>query len=230
MPKAPRTRANGGAIELTGVIGGGAAKLKKKIRDIERLLKKESLPADIRLNNERALKGLNVELQNAQFNLKTKEIAKKYHMVRFFERKKAVRKLKLARKALEEVTKTEVRKDIKKARKVVKHSEVDVAYVVLFPKTEKYISLYPNASNEEADGSNLKAKAGLQQTDQRRRDFRKEVETLIDEEKLPFSIDDVVSGRATNFDNRPRERAVMQQEIDAPEQKKTEQEADDFFE
>lgn len=210
------------------MIGGGAAKLKKKIRDIQRLLKKDNLAADVRLENERALKGLNVELQNTQLNLRAKDISKKYHMVRFFEKKKAIRKLKQSRKQLEEVAKTEVKKDIKKARRLVKHGEIDLAYVVMFPKTEKYISLYPNPKeNDEVDMSNPKAKKGTQLTEQRKREFRKEVEGLLDAGKLPFSIDDAVGGKTVSIEKN--QVAVMEQEIDAPEQKKESAE-DDFFE
>ncbi|KAK6456948.1 rRNA-processing protein EFG1 [Scheffersomyces xylosifermentans] len=222
-------RPNGASIEVAGALGGGAAKLKKKIRDIERLLKKEKLPADVRTNNERALKALQVDLKNTQFNLKAKEISKKYHMVRFFEKKKAIRKLKQATKHLEEISKTEVKKDIKKARKQVKHSEIDVAYVVLFPKTEKYISLYPNPKeNDQVDASNPKAKKGMQMTEQRRREFRKEVEQLIESDRLPFAISDVVQGKAVkvDFDNQH----MASEEIDAPEVRTEEPEEDDFFE
>lgn len=230
MPKTPRNRANGGAIEVSGAIGGGASKLKKKIRDIQRLLKKENLGADVRIENERALKGLNVELQNTQLNLKAKDISKKYHMVRFFEKKKAIRKLKQSKKQLEEVTKTDVKKDIKKARRLVKHGEIDLAYVMMFPKTEKYISLYPNPKeNDEVDMSNPKAKKGTQLTEQRRREFRKEVEGLMDDGKLPFSIEDAARGKNVTIETR-NQVAVMEQEIDAPEQKKDSKEDDDFFE
>ncbi|ODV78727.1 uncharacterized protein CANTADRAFT_7075 [Suhomyces tanzawaensis NRRL Y-17324] len=228
MPKAPRQRSNGSSIEVASIIGGGAAKLKKKIRDIQRLLKKDNLPGDVRTENERALKGLQVELQNTQLNLKAKEIAKKYHMVRFFERKKAIRKLKGARKQLEDAEKTEVKKDIKKARKVVKHSEIDLAYVVLFPKTEKYISLYPN-SEKDGEDTNPKAKKGLLMTDERRLQFKKEVENLIDENKLPFSIEDALKGRSIQVDHYHSSHQD-QQEIDAAVEEDGGVEEDDFFE
>lgn len=229
MPKTPsnKRRTPRDSVEVADVLGAGAAKLKKRIRDIERLLKKDNLKADIRIGNERALKGLKIELETTQMNLKAKTLAKKYHMVRFFEKKKAVRKYKQAKKLLEEVAKTEVKKDIKKARKLVKHCEVDVVYVILFPKTEKYISLYPNAKEEDAKTTNnSKAKKGTQQTEERKREFRKECEKLIDEKKLPFSIEDAVSGKPINVEVKS---FAPTKEIDAPEEKKAEED-DDFFE
>ncbi|EMG46564.1 hypothetical protein G210_3196 [Candida maltosa Xu316] len=210
-------------------MGSGSAKIKKKIRDIERLLKKNSkLPADKRVEYDRALKGLKVELQNSQVQNKAKVLAKKYHMVRFFERKKAVRKLKNLRKEFEEISKAGVRKDIKKARKQLKHGELDLAYVVMFPKTEKYISLYPSPNDEDQTDPNVIK--GLKITEERRREFRRSVEKLMDEGKLPFAIDDVLQGKNIRLDHQ---KAVINEEIDAPEAKQESQaneEEDDFFE
>ncbi|CUM62783.1 uncharacterized protein PRCAT00000341001 [Priceomyces carsonii] len=230
MGKAQKSnrRPNGTSIEISGALGSGTSRLKKKIRDIERLLKKNNLPADVRNENERGLKALRVELEHSQVSSKAKKTAKKYHMVRFFEKKKVVRRLKQAKKNLDEVSKTEVRKDIKKARKAVKQYEIDLAYVLLYPKTEKYISLYPNAKDEdEIDLSNEKVKKGIQETEQRKRAFRKEMETLIDNGELPVSIDDILEGKAVKFDNKVKYHPT--QEIDAPQQDSSNIE-DDFFE
>lgn len=170
------------------------------------------------------MKALRIDLKNTQFNLKTKERAKKYHMVRFFERKKAVRKLKQATKAFEEVSKTEVKKDIKKAKKVLKHAQVDAAYVFLFPKSEKYIALYPNAPTGEIDEN---VKKGLKQTDEKRQLYRKKMEEIIDNDRLPFTFEDVLSGKTIEVEI---ERLPEQKEIDAPQEKEEKKEEDDFFE
>ena len=217
-------------IEVSKAINtGSSAKLKKKIRDIERLLtKNDKLPSDKKIEYERAPKGLKVELQNSQTVLKTKQNATKYHMVRFFERKKAIRKLKQLRKAFEEVQKTEVRKDIKKARKQLKHGEIDLMYVLLFPKSEKYISLYPSANDEDLSDPNVKI--GLRKTEARRLEFRKEVEKMMEEGKVPFTVDDILSGKKVNTDVGANARVAPAEEIDAPEQKEPESQEDDFFE
>ncbi|RLV93526.1 hypothetical protein JA1_002273 [Spathaspora sp. JA1] len=225
-------RGRGKSIVVTDSLNAGASKIKKKIRDIERLLgkKNSNLPADKRIEYDRALKALHVELGNAQMQIKAKEIAKKYHMVRFFEKKKAIRKLKQLRKQFEEATKTEVRKDIKKARKAVKQGEIDVAYVVMFPKTEKYISLYPNPKeNDEVDSKSRNAILGAKRTQERRAQFRKEVEKLMEDGKLPFAIDDAIAGKTIRLDFAPQS-AQFTQEIDAPQANADEQEQDEFFE
>ncbi|CCG24381.1 Efg1 protein [Candida orthopsilosis Co 90-125] len=231
MPKTKKShRANRNShIEVSKAIDtGSSAKLKKKIRDIERLLSKnDKLPADKKIEYERALKGLKVELQNSQNVLKAKNNATKYHMVRFFEKKKAIRKLKQLRKAYEDVQKTEVRKDIKKARKQLKHGEIDLVYVMLFPKSEKYISLYPSANDEDLSDPNVKI--GLRKTEARRLEFRKEVEKMMEEGKVPFTVDDIMSGKKVKTDVGAV-RVAPTAEIDAPEQKDSEPQEDDFFE
>ena len=232
MPKTKKSyRSNrNNPVEVSKAINAGSsAKLKKKIRDIERLLtKNDKLPADKRIEYERALKGLRVELQNSQNVLKAKQNATKYHMVRFFEKKKAIRKLKQLRKAFEEVEKTEVRKDIKKARKQLKHGEIDLMYVMLFPKSEKYISLYPSANDEDLSDPNVKI--GLRKTEARRLEFRKEVEKMMEEGKVPFTVDDIMSGKKIQIDTTANSRSAPTEEIDAPEQKDLESQEDDFFE
>ncbi|PWW73389.1 hypothetical protein C7212DRAFT_222062 [Tuber magnatum] len=63
-----------------------ATHLKKKVRDLQRLLNNpcSSLPADVRVENERALSAFQSELSAVQCAAKDRSIAKRYHMVRFF--------------------------------------------------------------------------------------------------------------------------------------------------
>lgn len=225
MPKAPRKR--GASIEVSAAMGGGNAKIKKKIRDIERLLRKDTLGADIRLENERALKALRVELEEAQSRLKERKTAKKYHMVRFFEKKKALRKLKQATKEVKRLEEEGDKKAIKKARRVLKHAQIDTAYVLLFPKSQKYLSLYPtdHETNSEAHLT-AKAKKGIQETEEARRNRRKEMEKLIDEDQLPFTFEDVLAGKEVVTTLAPA--ATPLAEIDAAEDNADDD--DDFFE
>ncbi|KAI5956341.1 EFG1 [Candida jiufengensis] len=226
---------NNNPIEVSKVINtGSSSKLKKKIRDIERLLKKSSepnskskLPANKKIEYERALKGLNIELQQSQFNIKQKTNATKYHMVRFFEKKKAIRKLKQLRSQFKEIEKTGIKKDIKKVRKQLRHGEIDLLYIVLFPKSEKYISLYPSSNNENLNDPNVKA--GLKKTEARRSEFKKQVESMLKENKLDFTIDDILQNKKQI---KTLEIIKPTKEIDAPETKEEnkEEEEDDFFE
>lgn len=220
----PKTRYDRYNTDLSDVLGS-TVRVKKKIKSIETLLAKETLPADIRIEKDRALKALKLDLQDRRFNLKTKERAKKYHMLRFFERKKATRKLKQATKAYNEAVEADVRKDIKKARKVLKHAQIDVAYVFMFPKLEKYLSLYPNQPLPEMlQDSNVRK--GMQSTDEKRQQYRKEMEELIDSDRLPFTFDDVLAGKTIQID----EKLPQHEQVDAPQEQQQEDEEDDFFE
>lgn len=59
--------------------------VKKRIRDVTRLLSRaEDLPADVRLENERALAAYKQELAEADEEKVRQRMIKKYHMVRFF--------------------------------------------------------------------------------------------------------------------------------------------------
>ncbi len=61
--------------------------LKKRIRDVTRLLERsENLPANVRVDNERALAVYRGELAAAQEEKQKQKMIKKYHMVRFFGR------------------------------------------------------------------------------------------------------------------------------------------------
>jgi hypothetical protein len=59
--------------------------VRKRIRDVTRLLeRKEDLPADVRIEKERALAAYNQELAQAEEEKVRQRMIKKYHMVRFF--------------------------------------------------------------------------------------------------------------------------------------------------
>lgn len=61
------------------------SRLKKKIRDTTRMLDhSDKLPADVRIEKERALVGYQHDLEQAASKKRRQEMIKKYHMVRFF--------------------------------------------------------------------------------------------------------------------------------------------------
>lgn len=64
--------------------GAGSGKLKKKIRDVERTLRKPGLAATKKIEAERALVALKEELEGVRKGQAMKDNAQKYHMVRFF--------------------------------------------------------------------------------------------------------------------------------------------------
>lgn len=59
--------------------------IKKSIRDVtRRLARGEDMPANVRLENERALEAYQQELAAAEAEKIRQKMIKKYHMVRFF--------------------------------------------------------------------------------------------------------------------------------------------------
>lgn len=57
--------------------------LKKRIRDVKRLLNKKDLPADARVLQERALAGYEQDLEEELARRERSHMIKKYHFVRF---------------------------------------------------------------------------------------------------------------------------------------------------
>ncbi|CDO51705.1 hypothetical protein DV451_004384 [Geotrichum candidum] len=193
--------------------GVGSSKLKKKIRDVERTLRKPGLAATKKLESERALAALREELEDVQRGQKAKENAQRYHMVRFFERKKAARKLKQAVKAIlgdknaakandsDDSDKEEEEApvlDEETLRANLEKAEIDLYYTVLFPLERKYISLYP--SSDANDAETLKA----------RKEFWEEIKVRVKSGELPTGINsNKTNSRAVAETDRIRKEGVL---------------------
>jgi len=131
-------------------VSNGCAKTKKTIRDVERLLRKETLAADFRAAQEQRLSVLKGQLehQQAAFQVKETEIkmTAKYKRVKFFEKQKVNRRLNQFAKK-DELTEEESSERQRYQR--------DLFYIANFPKDQPYISLYVA---EEKDTDEVKAK------------------------------------------------------------------------
>lgn len=57
--------------------------LKRRIRDVKRLLNRDDLPADVRIIQERALSGYEKDLEDEMQRRDRSQMIKKYHFVRF---------------------------------------------------------------------------------------------------------------------------------------------------
>ncbi|KAI0542290.1 hypothetical protein GGR58DRAFT_453414 [Xylaria digitata] len=115
--------------------------LKKRARTIERRLnRKDSLPANVQHDLEKELDHHKQKLDDLADGKKRNNMIKKYHMVRFFERKKADRLAKQIRKQLGTTTNEEEKKKLQADLHI---AEVDALYAKYFPHRERYVSLYP---------------------------------------------------------------------------------------
>ncbi|EEH05044.1 conserved hypothetical protein [Histoplasma capsulatum G186AR] len=130
-----------------------ANELKNKIRDIKRLLKRgDHLPADVRIEKERALVGYERDLEIVESRKNRAAMIKRYHFVRFLERKAATRrlnKLLKQKKTLTESNPNLDKKELDFVEEQIYVTQVDLNYAIYSPLTEKYISLYPNQRRDK---------------------------------------------------------------------------------
>lgn len=121
-----------------------------QIRALERLLKNKAhtLPVAARKQKEQQLAELR-RLAGEKTRRKVESsIAKKYHMVRFFERRKLERTLL----ALEQKQEVNPKAQAKKIQ-VMK----DLNYVRNFPKGRKYVALFPKGGHTEESRAEVEA-------------------------------------------------------------------------
>ncbi|KAF2758076.1 hypothetical protein EJ05DRAFT_538320 [Pseudovirgaria hyperparasitica] len=120
--------------------------IKRRIRDLERLLSgPRNIPADVRIAQERELGSLKRDLEQEEADMRRSEMIRKYHMVRFFESKKAERNLKKARRALNNATTPD---ETATAQAHVHTCEVDYNYTRFYPFLKAYHALYPRQQGQ----------------------------------------------------------------------------------
>ncbi|KAI1818833.1 hypothetical protein GGS20DRAFT_591453 [Poronia punctata] len=121
--------------------------MKKRARTIERRLAcQQSLPANVRHELEKELEHHKANIEETADHKRRRDMIAKYHMVRFFERKKADRLAKQIRSQLETETDEEERKKLEADLHI---AQIDSLYAKFFPYRERYISLYPAASKKD---------------------------------------------------------------------------------
>lgn len=130
--------------------------LKSEIRSLKRLLARtESLPADVRVEKERALQTAQHELEQRQKAKQRSEMIGRYHKVRFFDRQKATKRLKRARKELQ--AREDGDEDRMDLARRVEDAEVDVNYAQYYPLDMHYIPLFPRKKDPTLDGEHYAA-------------------------------------------------------------------------
>ncbi|GAA5896576.1 Efg1p [Sporobolomyces salmoneus] len=123
-----------------GIPSGSVSKIKAQLRQTKRLLSKPDLNPDVKITSERRLAALEMELVKAEKGLLEKKMVSKYRGVKFFERQKVLRRIKQAKKQLESDPSAETTKE------QLKSARLDLYYILRYPKTEKYLALYPENS------------------------------------------------------------------------------------
>ncbi|PVF96581.1 hypothetical protein CPB86DRAFT_786800 [Serendipita vermifera] len=169
----------------------GVQKIKASIRQTKRLLTKDNLNADVRVATERRLKSLENDLAKAELARTERTMSARYHKVKFFERKKAIRRITQIKRLLETGLDADGEKLGKKQKKAFEkellEKRIDLNYIMHYPKTKKYVSLYPH-STEEAGSDDGKdspeevasnAVNGGVETDKKRQELRESVRAAM---------------------------------------------------
>ncbi|CAG8133210.1 unnamed protein product [Penicillium salamii] len=120
--------------------------LKKRIRDVKRLLNKQDLSADARILQERALEGYENDLKDETKRREKSQLISKYHFVRFLDRK-------AANKELARLTRRQKAEDLDPKEKAqleakISDCQVNINYTIYYPLTEKYLSIYPKSNGK----------------------------------------------------------------------------------
>ncbi|TPX71435.1 hypothetical protein SpCBS45565_g01010 [Spizellomyces sp. 'palustris'] len=185
---------------LTPKTSESLSTLRKHIRDAQRLLKRDSLPATQQQELERKIKALKIQIEERARASREEKLWSKYKYIRFVEQKKCTRKLKALRTQLS----TQDTKDTT----ALHEAETNLAYTLHYPVDLKYISLFP--------------KEGMQDpvTDARRKKIWEVVSGRVRNEGF---------GKGEVLRARDVFGGSVKEEEEAAEEPEKEEEEDDFF-
>ena len=85
---------------------------------------------------EKEIKRLELEIQKSKQAEVEKKMSKKYHMVKFFERKKLLRRMNA------------LKKDAGSNEEEIKATAADLEYIDFFPPDKKYVSILRNRDSD----------------------------------------------------------------------------------
>lgn len=124
--------------------------VKNKIRDVDRLLRRDNLDDEVKSKLIVEKENLEAQYLRNKQSEKEKQLAIKYHKVKFFERKKVTRKIRSIESKISPDDDTNTIDERQEQRKQL---ENDLAYIMYFPKDEKYISLYSRDGGSETENN-----------------------------------------------------------------------------
>ncbi|KAF7980126.1 hypothetical protein HWV62_39553 [Athelia sp. TMB] len=148
----------------------GVQKLKASLRQTKRLLAKDKLAADVRVETERRMKALEADIAQAESSRKERVMSVRYHKVKFFERQKVVRKISQTTKALSADDLSSKKKG--KIDATLLELRVDLNYILHYPKANKYISLFPPEARQESSAAPSASTSDAGKTEAKREEIR----------------------------------------------------------
>lgn len=132
--------------------GKGAPSLRGQIRGLRRTLahRGEEMTPAARAAKEAEIEGMVALADDRARRERERELAKKYHMVKFFERRKLQRRLeKLAEKVKKNDAAGDAAGDAPELAERKMALEADLFYVQNFPKDKPYVALFPSAGHTD---------------------------------------------------------------------------------
>lgn len=168
----------------------GVQKIKSSLRQAKRLLGKESLAANVRVETERRIRALEADLVNAQNARKLRTMASRYHKVKFFERRKVCRKIKQIKRILL----TAVGEERARLELTLSNLRVDLNYILHYPPAKKYISLFP----PEVRKSSVSPTTVTIEDDDERSQIRKLIRLQMERGELSLEPDNEYDNPATS--------------------------------
>ena len=126
---------------------GGSAK--KRLRAIERLLNKGGLPVDVRAAKEAERAALQGDARKQQRITREKVFSKKYHGVKFVERRKVERRIGQLQRQIAEQQQNAGGSGSATLETELREAEHDLLYVQHYPRSKKYLSLFPSSDADD---------------------------------------------------------------------------------
>ncbi|ORY95461.1 hypothetical protein BCR43DRAFT_301806 [Syncephalastrum racemosum] len=193
-------------------------RIKKRMRDLKRMLLKNDITAQAKVDTQRRLRALEHELGERLIDVQEEKNEKYYHKVKHFERKKALRRLKQAEKELADAENDEDKAQLEEA---VKECRVNVAYTMHFPKSIGYRALYAENTRDSVDEIRDKIRAVVNRGDDDFSEIRKEYREMY---RAKLIVEGKIAEPQAIDEEETKTSAAMDRAEPAPKQK------DDFFE
>ena len=121
---------------------------KQQVRGLERLLKRDSLPPEVRAAKESELAKLTGDVQKQNRVSREKHFSKKYHGVKFVERRKVERRIEQLQRKIAQPP-SEGANDVASLQDELREAQHDLLYIQHFPRSKKYLSLFPTEGGDD---------------------------------------------------------------------------------
>ena len=183
--------------------------LKNQIRNVRRFLAKrgDSMAPEVKREQEKKLEMLQrKQLASAQ-NEKERKLAKRYHHVKFFEKKKVLKKIKQLEKRAKAAAASNDGGSSARAgpsadaiqRDLQRHRD-NLIYVEFFPKDAKYVSLFAKKDGDTVDNTDKIAKLLVRAKERKNREEQAAALRIENMDRRDYDDDDA-DGHARSFTN-----------------------------